>query len=111
MNLCLFLRCDVFFLGTAFSIPSHISAREGNDGMDIDGNASAANGVGSNRNGCAMRCRSGRFTTGRTGPLRAGRRACHSGGSGRASAIVNKRIRQCVDVPAPLVSPVECGVG
>ena len=88
MNRCRFLRYDVFFLGTAFKIPSQISPSDGNDGNDSEGIASAANGVGSMRNGCDSRCRSGRLTTGRIGPLRAGISVCHSGGSGRASAMV-----------------------
>lgn len=55
MNRCLFFRCDVFFFGTAFSIPSHMSDSDGIDGRLSDGSASAANGVGSNRKGCERR--------------------------------------------------------
>ena len=88
MNRWRFLRYDVFFFGTALSMPSHISVREGNEGSESDGIASPANGVGSNvRNGCERRWRSGRFRTGRTGPLRAGSSVCHSGGIGRARAM------------------------
>lgn len=88
MKRCRFLRYDVFFLGTAFKIPSQISPSEGKDGSESDGIASAANGVGSMRNGCDSRCRSGRLTMGRTGPLREGISVRHSGDSGRASAMV-----------------------
>lgn len=86
MNRVRFFMYDVFFLGTAFRMPSQISPSEGNDGSDSDGMASAANGVD-----CARRCRNGRFRMGRTGPLmplRPGISVCHSGGSGRASAMV-----------------------
>jgi len=90
MNRCRFLRYDVFFFGTAFNMPSHISPSDGNDGSESDGIASAANGVGNNvRNGCERRCRKGRLRTGRMGPLSAGNSVCHNGGIGRASAIVN----------------------
>lgn len=89
MNRCRFLRYDVFFLGTALRMPSHMSPRDGNDGRESEGIASAAKGVGSMRKGCERRCRKGRLSTGRTGPLRvAGSSVCHSGGSGRARAIV-----------------------
>jgi hypothetical protein len=65
-----------------------MSASDGNEGNDSEGIAKAANGVGSVRKGCERRCRNGRRRTGRTGPLRVGKSVCHSGGSGRASAIV-----------------------
>lgn len=89
MNRWRFLRYDVFFFGTALRMPSHMSPSDGNDGSDSDGMASAANGVGRKvRKGCERRCRRGRFRTGRTGRLRAGSSACHSGGIGRARAMV-----------------------
>jgi hypothetical protein len=88
INRCRFFRYDVFFFGTAFSMPSQISPSDGNEGKCMAGIANAANGVGNVRNGCARRCRNGRFRTGRTGPLTAGSSVCHSGGSGRASAMV-----------------------
>lgn len=84
-----FFMYDVFFLGTALRTPSQISPSDGKDGSDSDGMASAANGVD-----CARRCRNGRFRTGRTGPLmplRPGSSVCHSGGSGRASAMGDVR--------------------
>lgn len=34
--LCLLLECDTFFLGTAFSSPSHISSNDGRDGRFND---------------------------------------------------------------------------
>jgi hypothetical protein len=88
MNRWRFLRYDVFFFGTALSMPSQISASDGIDGSDSDGNASAPKGVLIAPKGCERRCRNGRFRMGRMGPLRPGSRVCHSGGSGRASAIV-----------------------
>lgn len=69
-------------------MPSQISASDGIDGSDNDGSASAPNGVLSAPKGCDRRCRNVRFSVGRTGALRAGKSVCHSGGSGRASAIV-----------------------
>jgi len=83
MNRCRFLRYDVFFLGTALSMPSHISASDGREGSDSEGNASAPKGV---LNGRARRCRKGELT-GRMGPLSPGSSVCQSGGSGRASAM------------------------
>jgi hypothetical protein len=96
MNRCLFFICDVFFLGTAFNNPSHMSANDGIAGSAIDGRGKPANVVGSNRNGCERRWSRGRFTRGRTGPWRAGMSACHSGGIGRASAIVRIGRGRCV---------------
>jgi hypothetical protein len=90
MNRWRFLRYDVFFLGTAFKTPSQISLSDGKDGNHMDGIANAANGVGSVRKGCERRCRNGVSRIGRVGPLRAGSSVCHSGGSGRASAIVSR---------------------
>jgi hypothetical protein len=87
MNRCRFLRYDVFFLGTALSMPSQISASDGIAGSDSDGIASAPNGVVSAPNGCDRRCRKGVFRTGRMGPLRPGSSVCHSGGSGRVRAM------------------------
>jgi hypothetical protein len=84
-----FLRYDVFFFGTALSRPSHISDSDGNEGSDSEGIANAANGVGIVRKGCERRCRRGGFRTGRTEPLSAGKSVCHSGGSGRARAMVS----------------------
>lgn len=81
-------RCDVFFLGTALSMPSHMSDIEGILGSVREGSAIAANCVGMRRKGCERRCSSGRFTTGRTGPLRVGKSVCSSPGSGRVSAMV-----------------------
>lgn len=81
-----FFMYDVFFFGTAFSKPSQMSDSDGIDGSET-GMASAAKGVGSMRKGCARRCSSGRFRTGRAGPLRPGSSVCHSGGSGRARAM------------------------
>jgi hypothetical protein len=93
MNRWRFLRYDVFFLGTALRMPSHISPKEGSDGSESEGIASAAKGVGSVRKGCERRCSNGRFKTGRTGPLglMTGSSACHSGGSGRTRAMVAMR--------------------
>lgn len=88
MNRCRFLRYDVFFLGTALRMPSQISESDGIDGSDSEGMARAPNGVLSAPNGCVRRCRKGGFNMGRMGPLRPGSSVCHSGGSGRASAIV-----------------------
>ena len=85
MNRCRFLRYDVFFLGTALSMPFHMSASDGSDGSDSEGNASAPKGV---LNGRARRCRKGELRTGRMGPLSPGSSVCHSGGSGRASAMM-----------------------
>lgn len=66
---------------------------DGSEGSDSDGAARAAKGVGSMRKGCERRWRSGRSKTGRVGPLRPGSSICHSGGSGRASAIVGEGMR------------------
>jgi hypothetical protein len=88
MNRCRFLRYDVFFFGTALRIPSQMSANDGIFGNESEGIASAPKGVCSAPKGCARRCRKGVFQTGRMGPLRPGSRDCHSGGSGRARAIV-----------------------
>jgi hypothetical protein len=99
MNRWRFLRYDVFFFGTALSIPSQMSPNDGSDGSDSEGMARAAKGVGSVRKGCERRCSSGRFRTGRTAPLgaRPGSSVCQSGGSGRARAIVGVMV---MDVPS-----------
>lgn len=68
-------------------MPSHISDSDGIDGIESEGIASAPKGVENAPNGCGRRCRKGRCHAGRTGPLRAGSSVCHSGGSGRASAM------------------------
>ena len=68
-------------------MPSQISASDGIEGSDSEGIASAPNGVLSAPKGCDRRCRKGEFRTGRIGPLRPGSSVCHSGGSGRASAM------------------------
>jgi hypothetical protein len=69
-----------------------MSPSDGKDGNHTDGIANAAKGVGNVRKGCDRRCRNGRFKTGRVGPLRAGSSVCHSGGSGRASAMVGQMV-------------------
>jgi len=87
MNRWRFLRYDVFFLGTALSMPSQISESDGIVGSDSDGIASAPNGVLIAPKGCDRRCRKGVLRMGRIGPLRPGSSVCHRGGSGRVSAI------------------------
>jgi hypothetical protein len=88
MNRCRFLRYDVFFFGTALSSPSQMSASDGIDGSESDGIASAPKSVLSAPKGCERRGRNGMFGMGRMAPLRPGSSVCHSGESGRASAIV-----------------------
>lgn len=95
MNRCRFLRYDVFFLGTALRIPSHMSANEGIFGRDSEGIASAPKGVLRAPKGCARRCSRGAFRTGRAEALNPGSSVCHSGGSGRARAIVAESWRWC----------------
>lgn len=85
MNRCRFLRYDVFFFGTALRMPSQMSANDGNEGRDNEGIASAPKGVAKD---CERRCRNGTVGKGRTAPLRPGSSVCHSGGSGRARAII-----------------------
>lgn len=89
MNRWRFFRYDVFFFGTALRIPSQISDSDGIDGSDNDGMASAPNEADSGAKGCARRCRKGILRAGWAGPLSAGKRVCHSGGSGRVSAMSN----------------------
>ena len=87
MNRWRFLRYEVFFLGTALSMPSQISDIDGIEGSDRDGIASAPNGVLIAPKGCDRRCRKGVLRMGRIGLLRPGSSVCHRGGSGRVSAM------------------------
>lgn len=87
MKRCRFLRYDVFFLGTALSMPSQMSASDGIEGRDSEGMARAPKGVLIAPKGCERRCGKLGLRTGRIGPLRPGSSVCHSGGSGRASAM------------------------